>query len=68
MNISILTDNNSTMFSVSLPEGATIYDVMEIISGLLTTIGYNYQNVAKAHEYEAERMNVAIERKEVGNE
>ena len=60
MNIMITRDGGDYSCSADFPEGASIYEVMEAISNLLLTTGFNYLSIIKAHEVEVERMNEAI--------
>ena len=53
-------EDNSGYYTARLPESASVYEVMEAISGLLLTTGFNYLSIIKAHEVEVERMNEAI--------
>lgn len=62
MYVEFTKEDNSGYYTACLPESASVYEVMEAISGLLLTTGFNYLSIIKAHEDEVSRMNEAIER------
>ena len=47
-------------FIAEIPEGSTIHDVLEAITGLLLTTSFNYVSIMKAYMDESERMQQAI--------
>jgi len=68
MTITISTIESDYMFSADIPESATIYEVMESISNLLLSTGFNYLNIVNAHLIEAERMQEAIKDDKITNQ
>ena len=47
-------------FIAEIPEGSTIHDVLEAITGLLLTTSFNYVSIMNAYIDESERMLQAI--------
>ena len=60
MYVEFTKEDNSGYYNACLPESASVYEVMEAISGLLLTTGFNYLSIIKAHEAEVERMDEAV--------
>ena len=60
MYVEFTKEDNSGYYTACLPESASVYEVMEAISGLLLTTGFNYLSIIKAHEAEVERMDEAV--------
>ena len=58
MTITLYNEGRSMYICPS--EGATIFEVMEDMTNLLLSAGYNYKSILEAHQIEAERMEEAI--------